>query len=335
MVKPSDRRNFLKGSAAWLLFAAGHTLRGRLAQGSTSSRIETPRGQVVWAHDPRMVDHRGEVRAEVIHEWITRALEHLTGQRGAEAWLAVFHPRDRIAVKVNALGGRKIATHPRVADAIALGLEKAGIPPGQILIWDRTSRELRRAGYEIRMDGDGPLCFGTDRSGYEGRPSIHGSIGSCFSPILTRWATALVNVPVLKDHDLSGVSLSMKNLFGVIHNPNKYHDGGCSPYLADLLAHPLVHDRLRLVVCDAHRGQCHGGPAYVSKWSWPSRGLLLGVDPVALDRVGAQIIEDRRAQMGLPSLEAEGRPPVHIRVAHERGLGEGQLEAIEVHEMGG
>ena len=110
----------------------------------------------------------------------------------------------------------------------------------------------------------------------------------------------------------------MKNLFGVIHNPNKYHGSGCDPYLSDLFEHPSVKEKFRLSVCDAHRAQCQGGPAYVAKWSWPFGGFLVAADPVALDTVGAGILEDRRRSLGLPSLEEAGRPPVHLKTAHRK-----------------
>jgi uncharacterized protein (DUF362 family) len=289
---------------------------------------------VVIVRDPHMLDG-GPARTGSVQMWLTRAMERLTGRRGVEAWKCVFDPADRVAIKVNAVGGPGIATSPMVALAVARNLLEAGVSPRNIVIFDRTGSELRKAGYELRMDGEGPLCFGTDRNGYESLPRIHGSIGSCFSPVLTRWATALVNVPVLKDHDLSGVSLSMKNLYGVIHNPNKYHDSGCSPYLADLLDHPEVRDKHRLTVIDAHRAQCQGGPAHAPRWVWPFGGLLVGSDAVAVDAVGAGIIEGRRGELGLPSLQEAGRPAVHIQTAAERGLGEGRREAIRVYEMGG
>jgi uncharacterized protein (DUF362 family) len=334
---PLHRRTFLKCAGAAVLAAAGpYGLRGATSAAALfpTETIKGLRARVVRVHDPAMVDDRGEVQAAVIRAWLTRALEQLTGQHGAAAWQALFRPSDQVAIKVNTLGGPRIATHPHVAEAVARGLQEAGVPSRQILVWDRSSRELSRGGYGIRIKGDGPFCFGTDELGYEAQPRIHGSIGSCFSPILTRWATALIDVPVLKDHDLSGVSLSMKNLFGVIHNPNKYHDSGCSPYLADLLGCPMVQEKLRLIVCDAHRGQCHGGPAFVSRWAWPCRELLIGADPVALDRVGHHMIEDRRHHVGLPSLQEEGRAPVHIQAAYMLGLGEGRIEAIQIHEIG-
>ena len=67
---------------------------------------------------------------------------------------------------------------------------------------------------------------------------------------------------VVKDHDLSGVSAGMKNWYGAIHNPNKYHSNGCDPFIVDVARHPFIRDKLRLTVLDGVVAQCHGGPAY-------------------------------------------------------------------------
>lgn len=61
---------------------------------------------------------------------------------------------------------------------------------------------------------DGIQCFGTDElpgGGYEAEPQLSGSVGTCFSKIISRLCTAIINVPVLKDHDLAGISVAMKN----------------------------------------------------------------------------------------------------------------------------
>jgi len=161
-------------------------------------------------------------------------------------------------------------------------------------------------------------------------------VGSCFSNIISRLATAIVNVPVLKDHDLAGVTLGMKNFFGAIHNPNKYHDNNCNPFIADLVTHRFIKDKLRLTICDGSTAVCGGGPAYPGhhpNWAWNYAGILMSLDPVALDAVGWRIIEKKRKELGLASLAEAGREPKYIATAADYGLGEieeGKIEIVEV-----
>lgn len=259
----------------------------------------------------------------------------------AEAWRSLFNSRDIVALKVNCLS-RGIATNTQVTEAVVEGLRSVGIPAQNILIWERSSSELRDAGYRIAAGrGGGGLggarCFGTDAvagGGYEREPEIIGEVGSCFSQVITRYCTALINVPVLKDHDLAGVSVALKNNYGVIHNPNRYHDNNCDPYVAHLNSISYLINKQRLVICDAITAQCHGGPAHKSSWTWGFGGLLVSTDPVALDTVGADIIERRRKEVGLPSLLEAKRPPRWLDTAHSMGLGVGKLSSITVKEIG-
>jgi len=122
----------------------------------------------------------------------------------------------------------------------------------------------------------------------------------------------LINVPVLKDHDGAGVTIALKNMYGVIHNPNKYHPNGCNPYIADLNMLPEIRRKMRLSICDATTALYEGGPGYKPQYSWKNNSLILSQDPVALDYTGWQIIERKRAEKGLKTLEADGRAPRYI-----------------------
>jgi len=218
-------------------------------------------------------------------------------------------------------------------ESIIQGLKLAGIKDKNIIVFERFNRELETAGFRVRRKTEGIQCFGTDElpgGGYEAEPQSAGSVGTCFSKIVSRLCTAIVNVPVLKDHDLAGISVAMKNFFGVIHNPNKYHGNNCNPFIAELNTHPYIAHKVRLTVCDALLAQYHGGPGYKPQWTWNYQGIIVGRDPVALDRICHTIIEEKRKEMKLPSLQQAHREPKYISTAAMLGLGIDEPSKINV-----
>jgi uncharacterized protein (DUF362 family) len=198
----------------------------------------------------------------------------------------------------------------------------------------RSSRLVRDAGFKLSDERGAPRVFGTDTagSGY-GRDLIaHREVGSLFSLIQADFVTASISLAILKDHGLAGVTAGMKNYFGAIHNPNKYHDHNCDPFIADLSDVPAIKDKHRLSVLDALRVQYHRGPSSHPRWAEPCEALIFSRDPVAADAVGRDLIERLRAGKGLPSLAEEGRPPRYLETAERLGLGTSRTAAIEVVE---
>ncbi len=298
--------------------------------GFSSPSLLKGRSRVVIARNPRVIAEGGRVDARLLREMVWEGVRVVLDKpTAADAWQSLFGPKDVVGIKVNCLG---LSSHPELVDAIIAGLKSAGVEEERIIVWDKVNRDLMRAGFSINTGKKGVKCFGTTalRGGYEEELTILGSVGSCFSTILTKYASAQVSVPVLKDHDLAGVSISLKNFYGAIHNPNKYHDNNCDPYIAEVNTHPAIKKKVRLIICDALIVQYHGGPAYKAEGAWDYRGVLVSLDPVALDRVGAKIIEDKRQEMGLPSLAQVGRPPKHIATAGGMDLGVDKLEEIEI-----
>jgi uncharacterized protein (DUF362 family) len=342
-----NRRSFLQWMATWGAFvgsglAVPGRVRGQAGIGGASR--QSPSGsvkpaatgktsRVVAVRNPAVLLEDKRVNSRIAEQMVTDGMLRLTGESGADAaWKKLFKTGDVVGIKVNAMGGTLSATRPGVVDAIVAGLKKAGLREENIIVWDRLTDELQKAGFVINQSGPGVRCFGTDRD-YDSYPETAGSIGSCFSTLVSSRCTALINVPVLKDHDLSGVSLGLKNFYGAIHNPNKYHDHNCDPYIADLNTHPYVKDKLRLTVCDGLTMQYNGGPGFKPQWNEPFFTLVFGTDPVAVDRIGCRLIEEKRRGKGLPSLKDAGRDPAHIATAAQRGLGIDDPARIEVVSM--
>jgi len=333
-MRGSSRRVFLKQcftGAAVLRAGGAMGLRAAAQQGAAPEK-----SRVVVARDDLLRGKGSTVDSRRMLGLLDRAMQTLFDRDHAiEAWSRLVRPGETVGVKVNALGGRGLSSNLQLVEAICERLQQAGIKAGDIVVWDRDTDELERAGFRIAMGGNGVQCFGTDRVDYEPELVAYGSVGSRLSIILTQRCSVLINVPVLKDHDGAGVTIAMKNMYGVIHNPNKYHPNGCNPYIADLNMLPEIRSRMRLTICDATTAQYEGGPAYKPEYSWKQNALIVSRDPVALDYTGWQIIERKRAEKGLKTLEGEGRAPHYIATAADAGhrLGTNDPRRIAVIEV--
>ncbi len=312
-IHSTSRRDFLRHALAGVaaLGAAGQPGLAAVAEEAVPSK-----SRVVVARDPQLRGAGTAVDSSRIAALLDRSMQALFDRdHPLEAWKMLVRPGESVGLKVNALGGPGICTNPQLVDAICVRLQQAGIKASDIVAWDRGSEELERAGFRIVEGGDRVQCFGTDRVDYEPELAAYRSVGGRLSKILTRRVGVLINLPVLKDHDGAGVTIALKNMFGVIHNPNKYHPNGCDPYVADLNMLPEIRTRMRLNLCDATTVIYEGGPAFKSEYSWRHNGLIVSQDPVALDTIGWQIVERKRAAMGLKTLVAEQRPPRYIATA--------------------
>jgi uncharacterized protein (DUF362 family) len=280
-----------------------------------------------------VVTSGGDILTAKLSEMLRRGLSLVSGAADAADGLhAGFRAADRVGIKVNTIGGRRISTRPELPLALAGWLTRSGVPAGNILVWDRTNRELKEAGYKLSEDRNAVKVFATDTAGlgYESEILAHRNIGSLFSAIQSRYVTASISLAILKDHGLAGVTAGLKNYFGAIHNPNKYHDHGCDPYVAELFDAEPVRSKHRLSIIDALVVQFHRGPSFHPQWADRSGLLFFSADPVAADFAGWQWIEKLRAQKGLPSLKEEGREPAYLATAQAMGLGQAAASGVEV-----
>ncbi len=328
MTCAGTRREFLARVGA---AAAGVALSKRELLAWNGAETPTAAARVVIARNDVLAGARVGGHSELLRKLLEAAMQRLTAAPDAAgAWRKLFQPKDRVGIKVNTLG---LSTHPVVADAIVAGLRGADVPAENIIVWDRFDVELAAAGFKLNRSSGGLQCRGTDAerigSGYRPEVEISGEIGSCFSKIVAEDVDVLICVPVLKDHNLAGASLGMKNFYGAIHNPNKYHEYNCDPYVVDVVSHRFIRPKWRLTVCDGTQAQCNGGPARHPGFAWPFGGLIVSTDFVAADAVAADLLEAERRARGLPSLADDNRPPKHIATAAARGLGVGDLSRIE------
>lgn len=297
---------------------------------------DQPKSRVVIARDPALRAGRS-IESPRLLKLLDRSLAAFYNRDNPlEAWKQIARPGEVVGLKVNCLAGRGTAsTNPVLVDAVVERLQQAGIAAKDILIFDRFSSDLENAGFRLSGRPGAVRFAGSDALGYEEELSVFGSAGSLVSRAVTRMCDCIISLPVLKDHGIAGITAALKNMFGAIHNPNKYHLNVGDPYIADVYALPPFRRKVRLAICDATAPQYEGGPSYMPQWSWPMNSLLVARDPVALDWTGWQIIEKKRAEKGLQPLEAAKRKPTYIATAadaaHRLGTNDpNRIERVEV-----
>jgi hypothetical protein len=153
--------------------------------------------------------------------------------------------------------------------------------------------------------------------------------------VLFQNATALVNVRPLRTHHWSGVGTCLKNYIMFVPDPSSYHDEGCSP-LGKIWTYPIVKGKTRLNILSAITPQFYGRGAnfFDRRYVWPYKGLIVGIDPVAVDAVGAHLLQSKRIAF-FGEDKALDVPPVHIMVADKKyHLGVSDLGRIQLIKLG-
>lgn len=332
-----NRREFIKksiiaGSAIYLSSVeacSGNSKKYALKSPSNSSRVIIARSNLVRNSD-------NTLNPSSVFNLLNNALENLYEINPAKKiWSKLFSPGDTVGIKLNCLAGRGLSSSQELVDAIIENLLSIGIKKGRIIVWDRANKDLEKAGYRIQTSPRNIRYYGNDYAGYTNQLYESCSIGSLLSNILVHQCTAIINVPILKDHGIVGMTNALKNFFGAIHNPNKYHTNNGDPYIADVNLLPEIRNKVRLTIGDALTAQYEGGPPYMPQWTWLYNGILLGTDMVAIDTIGWRIIEEKRAEKGFPSLKVAGREPTYIATAadvkHRLGTNDWKrIEAVEI-----
>jgi hypothetical protein len=148
-------------------------------------------------------------------------------------------------------------------------------------------------------------------------------------------ATALINVRPLRTHHWSGVGTCLKNYIQFVPNPYAYHDEGCSP-LGKIWTYPIVKGKTRLNILSALTPQFYGRGAHFfdRRYVWPYKGLIVGTDPVAVDAIGAHLLQVKRMAF-FGEDRALDVPPIHIMVADKTyHLGVSDLSRIQLIKLG-
>jgi uncharacterized protein (DUF362 family) len=202
-------------------------------------------------------------------------------------------PGNRVVVKPNVLTGRApkyaTSTNPQVMGAIVAMCYEAGA--SQVVVLDRPTSAARPAfevsGIPAAVEPvGGTVKYLTDRN-FERVEIPKGRILTSW-PLVTDVfdADVFINVPIAKTHGMAVLTMSMKNLMGIMGGERGTIHQDFAQKIVDV--NTLV--RPHLVVLDAYRMLVRNGPTGGDLRDVKlAKTVVVGTDPVSVDAYGTTL----------------------------------------------
>jgi hypothetical protein len=298
--------------------AAAVSLSGR--GGGFAQAGATPVASRVVMVEDAQATSAFEPRPDVVQGMVDRGLLKFTGKENiAEAWRAVVSTQDVVGLKVYCAPGPTSGTRPAVVAAVVKGLLQAGLPPRNIVIWDKQLADLRAAGFDelarrfnVRLAGS--ANSGWDEKTFYSKPLLGELVSgdyefdkdgtrtgrnSYVSKLLTRDVTRVITITPLLNHNEAGVTGHLYSLAaGSVDNFARFESQ--SERLAEAVPEICVlpaltdHDYLALSITDALIGQYQGENSSLLHYSKALNQVWISKDPVALDVLAIQELDRER-----------------------------------------
>jgi hypothetical protein len=331
-------------------------------------------GRVVSVSSAKSVDiATGAANDEVVREMMARGMRTLTGAATTpDAWRRFFEPADRVGIKVNCGGYPHCVSAYEIVAEVVRQLGAIGVPPSQIFLYERFQNQLDEVNYAPHLP-DGVQIVAAERanrnvdnSGYDPATYLEADLfgeddtRSNMMRLVSQRLTKIINIPNMKDHGATGATGCLKNIaYGSFSNVARTHQNGKShtySVVGTLASIEPLRSRTVLQIMDGLRGVWHGGPfARTTKYVFYPKQIMFGTDPVAIDRLLLDIIDNERRAHGAisiwdrspASLKADDtrardadpnvniiiREPGHVEYASTLGLGVYDRAKIAVQEV--
>ena len=331
-------------------------------------------GRVVSVRSDRCVDtSTGAANDAVVREMLAQGMRALTGaSTTADAWRRFFEPSDIVGIKVNCGGyPHCVSAYEIVADVVRQ-LTAIGVPTSHVYVYERFQNQMDEVNYAPHLPAGVQIVAAeranrnVDNSGYDPDTYLEADFfgeedtRSNMMRLVSRVLTKIVNIPNMKDHGATGVTGCLKNVaYGSFSNVARTHQRGRSHTLSvvgALAAMEPLRSRTVLQIMDGLRGVWHGGPfARTTRYVFYPKQIMIGTDPVAIDRLLLDIIEterrargaisiwdrspgslrmdDTRARDADPNVNIIIREPRHVEQASTLGLGVYDRARIRVEEL--
>lgn len=291
--------------------------RAATTNGFSTATSKGTRAQVVIVKDPQAT-HTFQAIPERVRVMVDRALTNLTAQPdAASAWRSLVATNDIVGIKVESALGRTSGTRPAVVTAVIEGLLSAGLPPTNVIIWDKRLDHLRYAGFVdlgqrlgVRVAGSadagydedtfydtaliGNLVWGDLEFGQKGE-----GLGrkSFVSKLVSQQITKIINLTPLVNHPVAGVCGNLYGLaMGSVDNTWRFEGDArrLAQAVPEIYALPALSDRVVLNIVDALLCQYQGRQRGLLHYSSVLNEIRLSRDPVALDILSLKELDRQR-----------------------------------------
>ena len=226
-----------------------------------------------------------------------------------------FRVDERILIKPNYINARHpstgITTDARIVEGIIRFLKEKGL--NNIMIGEGSGLANTMRAFEVAGVDEVAKRLKVDLMDLNEDEYV---IADVPSPLVlktiriskTALNSAIISVPKLKLHRMAGVTLSLKNMMGVVSPKGQIHRS-LSKKIADLVS--LVKPRLAVIdgIIGGEGHELAGKPVEMNL-------VLAGLDPVAVDTVGAAV------------MDFDVKKAEHILLAAKKGLGICDLNKI-------
>ncbi|MGA3201243.1 MAG: DUF362 domain-containing protein [Bryobacteraceae bacterium] len=357
-----DRRTFLQLAAAPALLGSDELPSYKVVSRYPAGEKSGLPGVVARVHSKHIHPERpDEARVD---KMLSAGMRALTGAKAEkDAWAGFFSSSDVVGIKVNCSGAPAICASPRVVGGIVRNLLSVGVKAENIFIYERFLDQLSSVHYERFVPvGVQIVAVETPRGsllGYDPKTYVEVDFfgeedtRSNMVRLVTERFTKIINVPNAKEHQASGVTGCLKNLgYGNFSNVGRSHQRektNTLTFIGTLAAVEPLRSECVLHIMDGLRAIWHGGPfSEQKKYRFHPKLLMFGTDPVAIDRLLLDLIEEKRKAEGAPSLWDRSpekidpgaqqnyhkntfiREPGHIEYAAKLGLGEYDKNRMKV-----
>ncbi|MDQ6704325.1 MAG: DUF362 domain-containing protein [Acidobacteriota bacterium] len=307
-------------------------------------------GQVSALYAADCIDTASErVNIPVMKEMMSAGMRSLTGDSDPrDSWSRFLSPSDVVGIKVNCSGAPGIMSTPEVVAEIVRNAMSVGVSPENITIYERFPDQMKTVHYETYVPKDVHVDAVElqRRSIVNYDPDTYVEVNffgeedtrSNMVRMVTQRFTKIINVPNMKDHGAAGVTGCLKNMaYGDFSNVARSHyqsKTNTYSFIGTLAAMEPLRSRTVLHVMDGLRGVWQGGPFSTNrKFRFYPKKMMFGTDPVAMDRLLIDIIEEKRKSEGaisvwdrsMEDMKRAGdrfiREPGHIEYAGSLGLG--------------